>query len=456
MKKKLFTWILLLTILMTSFSGCIVIKNDKSDDGAEKTKKEKVQQEEEEEGSSETGKKKDKKAEKEEKIQRENPGAQGKLDKKDKKEEKKEEKADKQDKKDKKDKKENPEEKLGTDGGDWDFGPQLKKRAEAMEAYRDILSSVYDLIASGATTDEIQPGEAYIWETIRNYGQAELFGLFGYLVMDISGDGVPELIIANRQSSMEYPANYVYLMYTLVNGKPERVLESAAEYDFYVTVDGIVFFHTGYESMRPAFSLFQLSKDGLELNCKECYFVMEKDVNFNSVGYYYNNHGVMEPSVSQELNIDEKGLEEQRNRLFRELSLLPLSPFSDYEIAEGRDYAVTVEEINLENSAFLNYDVYEVDKSNPETDLRLSPTRPVKNFKLLELKHYFDKDKELRFKTKTLHSLPKMNIDYSLLVRMTFTGDYPTLGFSYEEDGRTSRYAIAWDKKTRALSLIRF
>ena len=75
-------------------------------------------------------------------------------------------------------------------------------------------------------------------------GETEMYSDFnslGYLLQDISGDGIPELIIGSLESPQdEYVRGVIYGLFTLKNDYPARVLASGARSRFRLYPDNII------------------------------------------------------------------------------------------------------------------------------------------------------------------------------------------------------------------------
>ena len=96
------------------------------------------------------------------------------------------------------------------------------KEAAQMDAsaYGEILERFYTIISNPYEDYDDVPGEMGVSEVARNTGDSALDAI-GYIIKDISGDGVPELMIGTQP---EY-GQMVNAVYTLVDGKPQFVFE---------------------------------------------------------------------------------------------------------------------------------------------------------------------------------------------------------------------------------------
>ena len=112
-------------------------------------------------------------------------------------------------------------------GGEAEIIPETGA-ADPMTAYEPVLASYRMWIAGGRPelSNTTERGDYYLelGETgvsiLCNYG-----GTLGYMLTDMDGNGVPELLIGSDGG--EYPGSYIYDMFTLENGAPKRVLSSS-------------------------------------------------------------------------------------------------------------------------------------------------------------------------------------------------------------------------------------
>ncbi|MCI5753423.1 MAG: hypothetical protein MR033_02135 [Clostridiales bacterium] len=130
---------------------------------------------------------------------------------------------------------------------------------------------------------------------IQWYGDGYLSDGMGYVIQDVSGDGVPELAIG------PLPDYDVWLgaLYTLVDGKPQLVF-SYDEYGRYAYTGNGTFFFTG-SSGGTAYGqgTYHLTEDGTALICDSFCFYLDGDRTV-----YTNTTGSWDVSESRESGMD--------------------------------------------------------------------------------------------------------------------------------------------------------
>ena len=210
------------------------------------------------------------------------------------------------------------------------------------EIYHELLERFYVLVSDpDSNMDTTEDGEFGVLESARGMGKDAVDGM-GYLIEDLSGDGVPELAVGSLR---EYGGE-VYALYTLVDNEPELVFEGWYRNSYtYVDVcvgDSSSFYNLGSSSaVESCQGVFTLARNGRELDWKRFYFTYAENGDLDNVSVYANTTGSWEPEESE---LADMTLEEYYERLslpvaesmteFWGLSCtesgLDLIPFSDY------------------------------------------------------------------------------------------------------------------------------
>ena len=84
-------------------------------------------------------------------------------------------------------------------------------------AYGELVERFRALVSDPFGQDSDKPGEMGVLETARAAGDNAVYEM-GYLIEDLSGDGIPELAVGGLNGMTN-------ALYTLVDGKPELVFE---------------------------------------------------------------------------------------------------------------------------------------------------------------------------------------------------------------------------------------
>lgn len=172
------------------------------------------------------------------------------------------------------------------------------------EIYNELLERYYILVSNpDSNMDAANDGEYGVMESALGLGKDALNGI-GYLISDLSGDGVPELVVGSLR---EYGGE-IYALYTLVDNEPKLVFEGWAR-NSYIYVNAYVggsscFYNRGTSSAAESgLGIFTLSRNGRELDWQWFYFTYAEDGNFDNVTVYANTTGSMEPEESEPVDM---------------------------------------------------------------------------------------------------------------------------------------------------------
>ena len=216
--------------------------------------------------------------------------------------------------------------------------------AETERPYDALLRSYYALVADpDGFSDIFADGEFGVIQDAW-FMEDDALDAVGYAITDISGDGIPELVVGLMP---EYGVT-VDAVYTLVDGVPRFVLEGWSENSYSYIGDG-TFYYYGYgwgDVRETGQGFFTLTEDGTELVCQEFYFTSAVEGELSGVPVYTNTTCSWDPSNSQESGMSPEGFWAWEP----EYEELPMTPFSAFDFVraepqvfvqfapEGRDY----------------------------------------------------------------------------------------------------------------------
>lgn len=208
-----------------------------------------------------------------------------------------------------------------------------------LSKYRSTLNVIDSLFNNGDHSE--MDGEQYdqfvgFRNFIYDHG-AEAANKVGYTLTDLSGDGIPELVIGNIDVT-EYEEGYtqIYDAYTIKNDKVVLVLTGWDRNTYHYLGDGRLLNagSTGYRS--GFFGTFRLSEDGSGLNCEDYYFTQPVSHNDERTLCYHNTTGGNNPSASEELSITDEQLWKMESDIGKNFQKLELTPFSEYGPDDGQ------------------------------------------------------------------------------------------------------------------------
>lgn len=306
-----------------------------------------------------------------------------------------------------------------------------KETAQAdLSAYDEILERFYTMVSNPYEDYDDVPGAMGVLETARNTGESAP-DMMGYLIEDISGDGVPELMAG---AMPEYGA-WVNAVYTLVDDKPQLVLEGWYRSQYSYGGNGI-FYNTGSNGAASScIGTFSITQDGTALECQSFYFTYSDEAS-GSLRVCHNTTGSWDPAESEITDLSA----EDFWRMEVPASALELNPFSRF----GMEEAVSVRWLE-EAGTLAEYDECSIASGEDALSyIVFVPKHPVKKFTVLSLAVVdVSESGDIEYEAYPETSGQKVWIERPLVVELSFAGDLPKYGFQYEdENGDVRRFAI--------------
>ena len=143
----------------------------------------------------------------------------------------------------------------------------------------------------------------------------------GYMLQDISGDNIPELIIGKLESPNDDPylKGIIYDMFTLQNGSPKRVLASSARVRFRLCSDNLILNDGSGGASSQSTVLYRFN--GTEKEFVKAVMMAQP--------YYYEvtteREGIYQPAEGDTM-LSESEYSEKNNEMFANVIALELTP----------------------------------------------------------------------------------------------------------------------------------
>ncbi len=331
-----------------------------------------------------------------------------------------------------------------------------KKYQAAVYAYEGVLDNNCDLLYNGFRDEEDYSFVASgVMEAAGWMKRAALLQTIGYTYEDISGDGIPELLIGViPDENAEAPEKQViFAGYTCKDGEPVCFLDGMAR-NSYQWLGGGRFYNFGSGGAAySGFGTFHVSPDGTELQCEDWYFSDTKGSDHSELGYYHNTTGVWDKAAAEEINMTPEAFWELSDKCGEDSETMDLTPFADYKytgyVAQPLDckvYADYYDDASYRYAKFDDASQY-MENVDPAYEVKVlfQADEDVKDFALLALTFKdVDAHGHAAFDTAEVFRVPVLRADVPLMVPMNFPGDIPSNGFSYTDaDGTTKAYTIA-------------
>lgn len=305
-------------------------------------------------------------------------------------------------------------------------------------AYSELVERFCTLVSDPFGQDSDKPGEMGVLETARAAGDNAVYEM-GYLIEDLSGDGIPELAVGGLNGMTN-------ALYTLVDGKPELVFEGRYRNSYVYMGDGYFYYYGSNSASESAKGVFYLTKNGTGLECESFLFT-----SLNSDGdleVYRNETGSLDPAESEKSDMtaeDFRAMDPTRDPL-------PLTPFSGTDGGSANESGVPVSVRYLTEAGDVDCDWVTLYDGPDSCCILFTTDSRVTDFTLLDLfAEDFTENGAVIFSATPVEldgergSLPSvMTPDTPVAVQLIFPGDLPAYGISYvDAKGSLRRFAIA-------------
>jgi len=187
------------------------------------------------------------------------------------------------------------------------------------DIYNPILEAAYDLLTKGPG-DDVPEGFTGIMEYAMYSNQQDAVKEVGYKIADLTGDGVPELVIGTGYN--------IFALYTIKDGKAQLAVEGWGRSTEQMLTDGSFYMSGSAGAATHIFGRYTLSSDGVTKNWIDCYFTDVKDEQSWEIGIYHNKTGEMDKTKSDELKISMEDLNSIENGYMGKVADLGLQPLS--------------------------------------------------------------------------------------------------------------------------------
>lgn len=308
--------------------------------------------------------------------------------------------------------------------------PAAAEEKDYEAVYAPVLASIADLLSCDNPGDHIEgPGEKGVQESRIGTAAEESLWMVGYALRDLSGDGIPELIIAqvDSQEGTLSHGKQILAVYSCTQSTPHLLLEGWARNRYYLLSDGSFLNQGSGGAAYSCLGLFRLDTAGTELSCLDYFFTWEED---DQIVTYHNTDGTWEVphEGNQQVELDFWRMNEI---LESDIQTIELKAFALYEMEEHPSLLLAqwnpYEE--LEDCVILSTEEY-------CTQIVLYACQgTVSDLQLLSLE-FEDVDQEgnVRFRQSVLKTIPSLEPMDPLAVQLVFGCAIPNFGVRYTDD----------------------
>ena len=300
--------------------------------------------------------------------------------------------------------------------------------------YQPIIDSMFKAAMGEYNADNIPKGGIGLLE-----GYGDMLWDAGFSVTDISGDGIPELLIGSLSSGM------VFAIFTVSDGAPKLVLEGWYRNAYYLLQDGSIFNRGSGGAAYTVLGIYDIAGDGSSLVCRDCWFTHEKDGNPENIVCWHNTAGVMDITVSEELKMTPDELWKKASSFAEQVVIPKLTVFGEYGGLEKPVYAdnptVTV---CYDREYTGKYDEYTADDSEHAAKVVFATDSTVRNFKIVALTVTDITDEgAVSFVYDVMYTYGSLTPEKGFAVTMSLPETIPFYGISYTDGtGETRIFSV--------------
>lgn len=313
------------------------------------------------------------------------------------------------------------------------------------EIYNAKLVEIYYTIADPESYFE-NAGEDMYWLADFSYTVSETGWdpdcLVGYVIKDVSGDDIPELLIVSTADQEYYEeGNMVYDIYTIRDGEIFPSVIGWARSRNYDLGDGEFYYRGSSGATESSYGLYHLSDDGTQQIWDEFYFSTYDGI-IGDVVYYFNQDGECDPTISEQLDIDGEEFWEYateiEDHLVRDEEVTPFYRLTT-QIGPMGGSAVYFEFADDYSEDVSELEYYETSADPYAVEIVVTPFDDVEDFTYYTVEYGEESGGEA-----SATMLPSMVIgDLSayepIVITASFPGDMSSCAVSYVDSSGTER-----------------
>ena len=201
-----------------------------------------------------------------------------------------------------------------------------------MTFYQPVVDEFFRLAAGDYDENNIPEGGTSLLEANGWNRDDAMMWDAGYIIQDLSGDGIPELLIGSATGDeYDVPAGtMIYALFTLKDNEPQLIFDGTYRNAYILLGDGTILNSGSAGAAYSIFGIYKLTEDGSELDCQGYWFTHEKDGNFEDIRCWYNTVGEMDVSMSEELDMTLDEFWKKEEELISQKKIPKLTSFAEY------------------------------------------------------------------------------------------------------------------------------
>ena len=201
--------------------------------------------------------------------------------------------------------------------------------ADYKAVYAPVFDEVFEVLDYGFNIDkEYKYVSGGLSEKVMYSGDDDLLNSIGYQMTDLSGDGVPELLIGSDEEYDGSKTSYIYILCTVKDDKPALTVTGSTRSSYNYMGDGHLYYQGSGGASITLFGENHLSSDGSEIVWDDFYFSDEKEN--GKIGIYYNKTGIFDAKDAEELDISEAEFSDKMSSYQAGCKEIPWTPIGQY------------------------------------------------------------------------------------------------------------------------------
>ena len=329
-------------------------------------------------------------------------------------------------------------------------------QADYAQQYAPILESAYAFVLKNGEEKE---GFNSLAEVKQFNGAEKAGAIIGYTMQDISGDGVPELLLgyAEAKKGQGYYGNDLYAVYTLVDGKPQLQFEAWFK-DRLRLLKGNTLFMQGTSGAAESYT-GRFALEGTKKKCLDFFFTKPDEHNPQQIIVYHNQTGASDPKQSEKSAVTLEELGDMGSDFsFEPVEFVPLKNYPQQGLKGLAKKHISIEWQRDSRLDLAQAERFSAPNAAPSARVVLTSDEALPGFKVLGLDvANIDESGHISYNTKALYTKDSLPKNTPFVLTLTTFESIPYTGISFEDDlGRARRFTIEQSGMDGSVSLSEF
>jgi len=265
--------------------------------------------------------------------------------------------------------------------------------------------------------------------------------MVGYTIEDLSGDGLPELIITDVNDYDK--GKTVFAIYTIKDDEIYNTVVGWGRSQNAMIGDGEMYFYGANGATEAAFGTYHLSLDGTEVIYDTFYFSTD-NMATGKMEYYFSESGKWDPAVSEKLEVEDEDFWQLLTDLENGLLDIEVTPFYRLTTSFGpmAGSAVYLEYASDSDEDVDSLDRYETCDDEYALDIVVTPVDDISDFTFHTVEYGEDNGGEAEFTTTPVMEIGDLEAYKAIVITAAFPGSMPSCAISYTQSDGTERMLL--------------